>query len=877
VKPILIFPKPNVIPRPKGKPGFSIIKVPGNKRQSLRLNSSFNLLENNFKKGTLKEDPAGYAPERTLVLETVGSVDKFYRAAKKIPGIEFMQEILGDKILPDDDFYFQNKDGEKEDTNLKGYLYLTLANHEALNKLLKYWDEYKKNKNCKFPRGLAPLKNVFDHLKSVRYWDTEDRLRESGLLDNWQERVAIGQEGVPVEIELWYRENDNAREKAEKRVRRLIQALEGSIQQVCLINDIQYHAVLASLPVVAIDSLLNTDVEGCAADIDLLRCDEVMYFRPSGQCMAPIFTQDENAENKQDDEKINNDDQEISNEPTVALLDGLPLENHEWLKDYLIIDDPDGWSEDYEPTDQKHGTSMASLIIRGDMGKAEDAITRKIYCRPIMKPAPISFDGSTRERIPDGVLPIDIIHRSVRRIFESEGDQSAVAPTVKLINLSIADPNRLFDQVMSPWSKLIDYLSDKYQVLFVISAGNNLHDIELGITNEEFQQLTPEDKEALVLKGIAASTHSRRIMSPAESINALTIAAYHHDEVADDEFYNQINPYLNRSLPSTINPISWGKKRSVKPEVLMPGGRATYRLKHFLENDPAILEILSYNSPPGQKVASPGNTGSLNSYAHTFGTSNSAALASRRLCILNETLQDLYTSLHGDALSSEYENVLLKALLCHGASIEENFDRIEELLKEPSNSMRFSSIVAKYLGYGNVDEVRIHGCLDNQATIIQCGRIKQDDTHKYKFKLPDSLNAQTVNRRLIITLAWLSPINAKSHAYRKAHLFYVPVTGDKANNYLDIQNRELDWQMVRNGTVQHEVLSGERATAYASGTHLEIDIQCKGQAEASKISVPYGLVVTLDTPDADLPIYEEVKAGIESQFAVHVEQEKTPV
>lgn len=866
MKPILIFPKPQIVPRKKERRPIPQPTTPGRARQGLRLNSKFNFLQKNFEKGILSSDPAGFAPERTLVLETIGSIEKFYRAAAKIDGFEFIQELLGDEVEPDDDFHLLDK-GKVQDKSLAGYAYLTIANQTALNRLLHYWDKYTKREKYKFPRGLGPLKNLFEHLKNIRYWDTEDRLRETGLLEDWGYRVSSGEDVLPVEVELWYRNSSSSRIAAERRIGQFISRLGGAIQQTCVINEISYHAILANIPAKSVEDVIHTGTD----DVELLRCDEVMYFRPTGQCMAPIFTKEEDGQTEYSAEVVNGDTSEVSDEANVALLDGLPLENHIWIRDFIYIDDPDGWSEDYTADDQNHGTSMASLIIRGDMEAREnrESIPRKLYCRPIMKPFIAGFDGKTREKIPDDILPIDIIHRSVLRIFEGEAGQPPVAPTVKIVNLSVADPNRLFDKVVSPWAKLIDYLSEKYKVLFVVSAGNHLHDIDLGITNAEFNTLSSADKEDLILKSVSENIHTRRLMSPAESINAITVAASHFDEVEDDEFYNQINPYSNRALPSTINPITWGKKRSVKPEVLMPGGRATYRLKNIMDNQPAVLSLLTYNRPPGQKVASPGAAGSLNSFAYTIGTSNSAALTSRRLCFLSETLQDLYNNApHGESLSREYESVLLKALLCHGAEHSEIITQIERVLKNEKNSQRFKAIAAKYLGYGNVDQERIHGCTDNQATILQCGLIKQDDIHTYKFKLPDSLNAKAVIKRLIITLAWLSPIDAKKNKYRKAFLLFEPATGDKEDNYLKLQSRELDWQMVKNGTVQHEVLSGERAAAYADGTNLEISVECRGHADAKNIEVPYGLVVTLDTPDIDLKIYDEVKAGIESLFEI---------
>jgi len=866
LKPILIFPKPNIRARdPLSGFGDKLV-TPSPARQGMRLNANFNQLKSSFTRAALSVDPTGLAPERTLVLETTGSIDKFYRAARKIEGLEFIQEQIGDDILPDDDFYYEPKEGEyKSDKPLKGFIYLTMTNQDSLNKLYRYWLKFTRQKNYKFPRGLAPLKNLFSCLHNIRYWDTGDRLHNTGLIDDWSNRVEIQQEDLPVEIDLWFRSNSELRFQSEQRVKSLINAIGGQLAQTCTLESIQYHAVLAIIPALSVTSLLQGNLD----DIELLRCDDVMYFRPSGQCMAPVFTSDNgDKDDSQDVVTIEDNGDPPDTHPVVALFDGLPLENHQWIQDWIAVDDPDDLASSYKsPTEQQHGTSMASLIARGDMENSDGVISRKIYCRPILAPFATGFD-STGEKIPDNVLPIDIVHRAVVRLFEPEGDQAPVAPSVKVINLSIADPVRLFDGQMSPWAKLIDYLSFKYHVNFVISAGNHLHDIVLDMSNEEFQELESEKREEVILRSITDDHYRRRLMSPAESINAITVASSHFDQLTEDEFYRQINPYTNRSLPSPLNPITWGNKRSVKPEVLMPGGRATYQLKSVLDKEQAILKLLAYNREPGQKVASPGAGGALNAYAHTFGTSNAAAMASRRLAFLYDTLHDLYTSNHGEKLSREYEAVLLKALFCHGATLASAYNRIEELFKTKENSQLFSAMAPKYLGYGNVEEERIHGCLENQATILQCGKVKQDDAHVYRFRLPDSLSAKAVNRRLIITLAWFTPINPASTKYRLAHLYFKPPAKDNPDNYLGTEKREVNWQMVRAGTVQHEILTGENAAVYASGTNMEVIVNCRGEQGAYDFSVAYGLVVTLDTPDINLPIYEEVRSDIEEQHKV---------
>lgn len=57
-------------------------------------------------------------------------------------------------------------------------------------------------------------------------------------------------------------------------------------------------------------------------------------------------------------------------------------------------------------------------------------------------------------------------------MFDGDAGSPAAAPTVKVVNLSVGDLLKPFDTELSPWARLLDWLSSKYQVLFVVSAGN---------------------------------------------------------------------------------------------------------------------------------------------------------------------------------------------------------------------------------------------------------------------------------------------------------------------------------------------------------------------------------------------------------------------
>ena len=149
---------------------------------------------------------------------------------------------------------------------------------------------------------------------------------------------------------------------------------------------------------------------------------------------------------------------ESQDDPIVALLDGLPIENHRLLKDRLVVDDPDNWVTDYLVGERIHGTAMASLILHGELDANEQSLPSKIYVRPIMRPGPIDFKTNRRiECIPDNILPTDILYRAVHLMFEGEGGSvPASAPSVRVINLSIGDPAHPLDHFPSPWARLVD-------------------------------------------------------------------------------------------------------------------------------------------------------------------------------------------------------------------------------------------------------------------------------------------------------------------------------------------------------------------------------------------------------------------------------------
>ena len=109
---------------------------------------------------------------------------------------------------------------EPSDDAVPQSLYMVMTNAQAVEELVRLFKLWQLDQSVTFERGLAPLKEVFGLLRSIRRWGPEDRVRESGLLDQWAEDVQVaGVQGVSrVEIELWHRQEATARRAAQDEV-----------------------------------------------------------------------------------------------------------------------------------------------------------------------------------------------------------------------------------------------------------------------------------------------------------------------------------------------------------------------------------------------------------------------------------------------------------------------------------------------------------------------------------------------------------------------------------------------------------------------------------------------------------------------------------
>lgn len=840
--PILIFPTHETAARAKKYGGETEVRRPSPARQGERLGPQIRRLEQAFddRTGDIRAEVEGADPEKVIVLETVGSVSDFMNAVRRIDGMEWLAE-LDEEFAADDDFY--RPDHARE--GVGGRLYLVMSNRAALTEMLRLWSAYQANPEQNLIRGFDKWRRIFERLRDLRLWGTQDRLRETGLLENWEFDIANGKERVNFEAELWFRHSADLRERASEQVSQAIRDLGGDVRQTAIFEDIEYQAVLGSIPSDAVAQILGE------APIRLVQLDEVMFFRPAGQSIsiAPAEPPIDGDPNEPPEGAF------PQGNPRVALLDGLPITNHARLAGRLIVDDPQGWEQDYQAPERVHGTAMASLIVHGDLSAGDEPLRRPLYVRPIMKPDPADFRNPRAESMPTDQLAIDLLHSAVRRICEGDGDEPPAAPDVRVINISIGDPSRPLDGPLSPFARMLDWLSWRYKVLFIVSAGNATGSIDLGVTRAQVTAMQPNEVTRTVVRSIHSQAHLRRILSPAEAVNALTVGSLHADDSGIVTPAWMIDPYPEAGFPSPANRIGLGFKRGVKPDVLFEGGVQLYRLSP-INNDGVLSIVETSNGGPGQRVATPGSLGDLGATRFMCGTSNATAIGTRSSEYLLQMLEDLK-----DDWTPEQLSLLTKVLIVHSS----DWTLAAEILKQELElGDDYRDHLARYFGYGVAQLDRVLECTPSRVTVIASGEISDGAGHVFRLPLPPSLSGRVGVRRLVISLAWFTPINPTHRDYRRAGLWI-----SKVESALLTDRKCLQWQTVQRGTIQHEIFEGDAAVAYVDGGVAEVKVNCRADAGRLDVPIPYALAVTLDVAEElRVPVYQEVSERIAVQADV---------
>jgi hypothetical protein len=381
---------------------------------------------------------------------------------------------------------------------------------------------------------------------------------------------------------------------------------------------------------------------------------------------------------------------------------------------------------------------------------------------------------------------------------------------------------------------------------------------------------TGEARTHATLLGLCWTMHGRRLLPPSEAMNCLTIGALHDDEIAAAADVGQSRDPLPVGI--FANPVSrmgLGYRNSVKPDLLLPGGR----LRALLRQDQPASAHLEFRGPNrlGGLLAAGSGRGTAAGYPtqHSGSTSGATALATRACHLIHEELEAAYGE-NFLALPSHARAVVIKALMVHRASIpDDSRDTIQNVFGPHGRQYgrQRTANVLRHFGFGvpDIDEVR--GCIRSRATLWGEGAVGENDAQLFRLPLPTCLSGVWGVRRVSVTLAWLTPVQSGRRAYKGVRLKV------EEPEIKSICSKALEGQSDRKprGTIYHRTWVGTAARNFVQDTALELRIaRDPDQADELPDLVRFGLAATIETVDEALPVYEEVRARLKVQPRVTV-------
>lgn len=754
----------------------------------------------------LRADPAALAPERLLVFEVRGSVNNFAAAVQRVPGLELIDE---EELGSDDD---------KEPV-----AYLLVPDARALAELLSLWTRWNANQLI---FGETPWRGVFELLRDLRPWGPQDRVQPldaSFLAEVIDQRD--DDEMVPLEIELIYRASEAQAESQEQGIRAAVLESGGQIVSRARLTDIAYHALLVDLPVQAIRAIIDRSLDSIAG------LDPIMHIRPQSLATTIEIADATSTEALGEVGELS--------EPILALLDGIPVAAHPLLARHLTVDDQFEL-EPNSPVEQRvHCTAMASLIVHGDRNNPAPVLPRRIHVVPVM---------GAGDRFPERRLVVDIIYLAIRSM--REGDD-ATAPGVLIVNLSLGNERRPFQSALSAWARLLDRLAYRYGILFLVSAGNvkEAFGIPAFATGTAFEDADGATRCQGTLSAIGNLMADRRMFSPSETINGVTVGASNDDWVSPANrrgARTNIDPFPDIRAANPSSALGPGFARSVKPDILMPGGRE--HLRQVRTDGHVFVKPAAATRPAGLKVAAPRIGGIEAAEAYSGGTSGATALASRTCHRIHDALEAAYPGFAG--LPHIQRAVLLKALLVHPARWPDNIASQIKATIGPNGGhhSHIKDNIRRFLGFGFVDAEDAIACADDRATFWAVGQLAPERVATIKIPVPAVMGGQARPHSLSATLAWFTPVAPGRKSYRSVRL---KVLDPAETNALSVLPRSLqpDGNQTNRGTIFTRCWEGDRAPII--GPDMTMDLIVQRDPDPGRPideSVPFGLAVTLAMP-----------------------------
>lgn len=503
-----------------------------------------------------------------------------------------------------------------------------------------------------------------------------------------------------------------------------------------------------------------------------------------------------------------------------------------------------------------HGTAVAGIVLYGDLEQC-NAVN---YWQPEF----LLFNGKILDK--NAEFDQKTIENKLVEAVSYFVDQHQC----RIFNISVGNANAPYDQRhVRGMAYVLDDLARRYNVLFVVSAGNFSGSTGPDVPSESWRDEYPD----------YLLSDQSIIIDPAPALNVLTVGSLaRHNATVDEQRYPEISQLApaNENQPSPFTRHGPSVKGALKPDLVAIGGNLASPLRQEGYQHPNMrgIGVLTCNSN------FVGNT----LFSEISGTSFAAPYI---------------THLAGRLLNN-YQNLsanLLRALLVNHANIPiEVVNTFADDYKARYRKERRRDIVRDVAGYGLIDEDSLFRSSQHVVVMMAEETIENDAHHFFELPLPEEfLRTQRAAREIRVTLSYLPAVRTTRLDYTATRINFRLVNGDSLEvvqrhfNYETrgetdtrnddaINNRDIGPELREKGTIQSATWR-IRSRNPNEKWFVVITRQDRDWGRSMSLELEhYALVITVtDRENENAQLYTQISQRIEQQQRARARSENLEI
>ncbi|MDD4254836.1 MAG: S8 family peptidase [Methanofollis sp.] len=531
--------------------------------------------------------------------------------------------------------------------------------------------------------------DTFDLIESFEPIPPEDKVGESLV-----ERPLESDEKAYLDLELWRMESKRLTD-AINGIKKLIEAKGGELTDKIITNSL--CLIRVRIDIETLNEILSLP-EVSRAD----RPPHPVYFRQE-ELRIPLS-------------EIDTGYPPDPNDPAIIVLDSGISSGHPLLENGIgdaIGVPPERGTVD----DVGHGTKVAGVALYGDIKKCRDEKNFHpevwVLSAKVMYAAKDEETGEVYSTYDDRSLLENQLSYAIRSLISRHHN-------VRVVNISFGNEASCMykGKQQPPLAAFIDELAHELDLIFVVSAGNNI-------------TLDYPDRYPHYL---CEDTEDNKIIEPASSVYAITVGSITQDYVSQ-VLESRLVPHTG--YPSPFTRTGPGLNGMIKPEIVEIGGTYPYTAPSSY-----MMEI----AQTGVFVLNPKWIEERSLLTTDCGTSFSSPKVANYLARLHKKYP-------------QYTVNTIKAFLLASA-------RIPDDRPEPLNIALFGSgspaseleLINNTYGYGQPDFAYATDSNSNSVLLFSENRIKIKGIHYYYFYLPESFLKTDGEREISVTLVYNPPV-----------------------------------------------------------------------------------------------------------------------